>query len=132
MLEDVRKDLVANFLLRKSALTEAQLDTILASEREGNLNFKSTLREKGKVSKGAFARTLKQGEENIRSSVYTLFLLAYLDLLPPERLDQLSRTTRMLAQLKSARAEPDDMLKVIEAMEDFVQGFARKKRKVIL
>ena len=131
MLTDVRKDIVATFLLQKSNLTEAQLDTILASDREGNLDFKRTLREKGRVSKGSFARTLNQGHANIESSVYTLFLLSYLDLLPSESLAQFSRTAKMLTQLKEAQASRDDLLRVIEAMREFVHGFGRK-RKLIL
>ncbi len=35
-------------------MTEVQLDTLLASKEEGNLNFKRALREKHKVTKGAF------------------------------------------------------------------------------
>ena len=68
MLEEIRKDIVATFLLQKSNLTEVQLDTILAADREGNLDFKRGLREKGRVSKGSFARTLNQGHDNIESS----------------------------------------------------------------
>ena len=131
MLEEVRNDIVAAFLLEKSALTEVQLDTILASDREGNLDFKRGLREKGMVSKGSFARTLNQGQDNIESSIYTLFLLAYLDLAPQESLTQFSRTVRMLTQLKDAEAKRDDLLRVIGAMQEFVSGFGRK-RKVIL
>ena len=76
MLEDMRDDIVLNFLLIMSSLTEVQLDTILASDHEGNLNIKRALREKGPVSKGSFARTLKQATENIETSIYTLLLLA--------------------------------------------------------
>jgi hypothetical protein len=131
MLESVRKDSVAVFLLQKSNLTETQLDTILASDREGNLDFKRTLREKGRVSKGSFARTLKQGHRNVESSVYTLFLLAYLNLVPVESLNQFSRNARMLSQLKDAQASHSDLVRVIEAMQEFVSGLD-KKRKVIL
>jgi hypothetical protein len=131
MLQEIRNDLVATFLMQKSNLTEAQLDTILASDREGNLDFKRGLREKGRVSKGSFARTLNQGQGNIESSVFTLFLLAYLDLIPAESLAQFSRTAKMLTQLKEARASRDDLLRVIEAMQGFAHGFGRK-RKVIL
>ena len=131
MLQEIRKDVVATFLLQKSNLTDVQLDTILASDREGNLDFKRGLREKGRVSKGSFARTLNQGHGNIESSVYTLFLLAYLDLVPQESLNQFSRTAKMLAQLKEAGASRDDLMRVIEAMEGFVGSFGRK-RKVIL
>ena len=76
VLEEVRNDIVAEFLLEKSALTEVQLDTILASDREGNLDFKRGLREKGMVSKGSFARTLNQGQDNIESSIYTFLRLS--------------------------------------------------------
>ena len=131
MLEDVRNDIIASFLLQKSALTEVQLDTILASDVEGNLEYRSGLREKGKVSKGAFARTLAQGRKNIESSVYTLLLASYLNLVLPESLTQFSRTSRMLTQLRDAGADREDLLRVIEAMQQFVRGFVRK-RKVIL
>ena len=131
MLQEIRKDVVATFLLQKSNLTDVQLDTILASDREGNLDFKRGLREKGRVSKGSFARTLNQGHDNIESSVYTLFLLAYSVSVPQESLNQFSRTAKMLAQLKEAEGSKDDLMRVIEAMEGFVSGFGRK-RKVIL
>ena len=123
MLEDLRNDAVVNFLLSKSNLTEVQLDTILASAREGNLNIKRTLREKGPVSKGAFARTLKQAYVNIESSVYTLFLLVYLEQISSEKMAQLGRTTRMLSQLKEANISRGDSERVIRAMEQFVRDF---------
>lgn len=123
MLEDLRNDAVVNFLLSKSNLTEVQLDTILASAREGNLNIKRTLREKGPVSKGAFARTLKQAYVNIESSVYTLFLLVYLEQISSEKMAQLGRTARMLSQLKEANISRGDSGRVIRAMEQFVRDF---------
>ena len=69
MLEDIRNDTIATFLLRKCSLTEVQLDTILASQEIGNLDFKRGLRENHKVSKGAFARTLKQAHDNVEESI---------------------------------------------------------------
>jgi hypothetical protein len=132
MLEEIRNDLVANFLLRKSSLTDAQLDTILASETEGNLHFKSGLREKGRVSKGSFARSLGQARNNIKSSIYTFFLLAYLDLIPEQGLAQFYRTGKMLGELKNADPSQADLLKVIGAMEQFVARFSGGKRKFIV
>jgi hypothetical protein len=132
MLEDIRKDTIATFLLQKSNLTEVQLDTILASEEVGNLDFRRSLREKQKVSKGSFARTLKQARANIEASIYTIFLLSYLDLVRPEYVGQFIRNTRMLGELKSAKPLSEDLLKVMEAMEDYTQTFAKGKRKLIL
>jgi len=132
MLEDIRSDTIATFLLQKSNLTEAQLDTILASEEVGNLDFKRGLREKQKVSKGSFARTLKQARGNVEASLYTIFLLSYLDLVRQENVGQFVRNARMLGELKSANPKSEDLLKVMEAMEDYTQTFARGKRKLIL
>ena len=132
MLEEIRNDLVATFLLQKSNLTNAQLDTILASETDGNLHFKSGLRERGRVSKGSFARSLGQARDNIKSSIYTFFLLAYLDLIPQESLAQFYRTGKMLAELKNAEPTQADLLKVIGAMEEFVARFSGGKRKFIV
>ena len=74
MLQEIRKDIVATFLLQKSNLTDVQLDTILASDREGNLDFKRGLREKGRVSKGSFARNLESGPRQHRIiSLHSVF-----------------------------------------------------------
>lgn len=126
MLEDLRSDTVASFLLVRSSLTEAQLDTILASDHEGNLNLQRTLREKGPVSKGSFARTLKQARTNVESSVWTLFLLAYLDHISSDKLVQLGRTARMLLQLRGANPSASDSQRVMDAMEHFVSDFISK------
>jgi len=132
MLEEIRKDTVATFLLRKSGITEVQLDTLLASKEEGNLDYKRTLREKRKVSKGAFSRTLKQARQNLEASLYTIFLLSYLDLINQSDVNHLVRNTRMLSELKEARPAIEDQMRVIEAMEDYVQSFATGKRKLIV
>ena len=128
MLDDVRKDLVASFLLRKSSITEAQLDTILAERSSGDLNKRAGLRDRGKVSKGAFVRSLRQGQTNIEASVYTIYLLAYLGLVSGETIGQLVRTTGMLTQVKSASPEKEVSLKLIDAMQDFTEQFSGKRR----
>ena len=128
MLEEVRKDLIASFLLRKSQLTEVQLDTILAQRASGDLNKRAGLRDRGKVSKGAFVRTLRQGQANIESSVYTIYLLAYLGLVSVETAGQVIRTTSMLTQVKSASPEKEVSLKLIDAMQDFAEKLSGKRR----
>src|SRR5580700_1369682 len=128
MLGEIRNNPFANFLLKNSNLTDAQLDTILASETEGDLQFKSGLREKGRVSKGSFARSLVQARDNVKSSVYTFFLLAFLDLIPEGGLAQLYRTGKMVGELKETEATGDDLRKVMTAMEEFVERFAGGKR----
>ena len=126
MLEEIRKDTIATFLLRKSNLTEVQLDTLLASKEIGNLEYKRTLREKRTVSKGAFERTLKQARRNVEASVYTIFLLSYLDLIGQESVSPLVRNTRMLGELKEAKPATKDQMRVIEAVQDYVRNFASR------
>lgn len=123
MLGDLRNDSILSFLLSKSNLTEVQLDTFLASVHEGNLDMKRGLREKGPVSKGAFARTLQQAHANTESSVYTLLLFAYLGQISSDKVAQLSRTARMLSQLKEARPSLSDSQRVIDAIQQFVRDF---------
>ena len=128
MLDEVRKDLIASFLLAKSHLTEAQLDTILAERASGDLNQRAGLRDRGKVSKGAFVRTLRQGQANVESSVYTMYLLAYLSLVSAETISQVVRTASMLTQVRGASPEKDVSLKLIDAMQDFVEKLSGKRR----
>ncbi len=132
LLEEIRKDIIATFLLRKSSITEVQLDTLLASKEDGNLEYKRTLREKRKVSKGAFARTLKQARHNAEAAVYSIFLLSYLNLISQTDVNHLIRNTRMLAELKEARPAAEDQIRVLEAMQEYVETFATRERKLIV
>jgi hypothetical protein len=132
MLQEIRKDTIATFLLRKSNITEVQLDTLLASKEEGNLDFKRNLREKRKVTKGAFSRTLKQARHNVEASVYSIFLLSYLNLISQTDVNHLIRNTRMLAELKEANPATEDQMRVMEAMEEYVQNFGNRERNIIV
>ncbi|HYB04649.1 MAG TPA: hypothetical protein VED17_09315 [Nitrososphaerales archaeon] len=132
MLEEIRKDTIATFLLQKSNITEVQLDTLLASKEEGNLNFKRTLREKHKVSKGAFSRTLKQAQHNAEAAVYSIFLLSYLNLINQADVNHLIRNTKMLGELKEARPAMEDQMRVLEAMQEYVETLASGRRKLIV
>ena len=132
MLEEIRKDTIATFLLQKSNITEVQLDTLLASKEEGNLNFKRTLREKHKVSKGAFSRTLKQAQRNAEAAVYSIFLLSYLNLINQADVNHLIRNSRMLGELREARPTMEDQMRVLEAMQEYVETLASGRRKLIV
>jgi hypothetical protein len=132
LLEEIRNDTIATFLLRKSNITEVQLDTLLASNEEGNLNFKRTLREKHQVTKGAFSRTLKQAQHNAEASLYSIFLLSYLNLIKQTDVNHLVRNIRMLAELKGARPAMEDQMRVLEAMQEYVETFVSGKRKLIV
>jgi len=133
MIEKIRDDPIVAFLLQKSSLTPAQLDTLMASQISGNLDMKILSRENNDVSKGAFVRTLKQGQANIKSSVYSLLLLVYLGLVPQERFDQFLKTQRILSKVKDLEPDRDNVLRLINGLQEFVEDFSGKsRRKVIL
>ncbi len=128
MIENLRRDPIVSFLLRNSSLTETQLDTIIASTIEGNLAQKAQSREKGKVSKGAFVRTLRQGQGNVEASLYTLMLLVYLGLVKQERFDQFLRTQRLFAQVRELQLDSESVSRLIDGMSAFAQEFSGRKR----
>ncbi|MGY5852587.1 MAG: hypothetical protein RTU92_03385 [Candidatus Thorarchaeota archaeon] len=95
LVSNVRKMLkepILEILIERSALTEAQIETLLidlvledsygasiAYESKASLRTKEGTRKMG-VSRGAFNRTLSQARKNVTKSVYTLLLMAYLGL----------------------------------------------------
>ena len=84
-IRDTLTDPVTRLLLRSSQLTLPQLETLLAdslSSERGALKAQRRLfRPSGKrVSRGAYNRTLIQGQNNVVRSIYTILLLGYVGL----------------------------------------------------
>ena len=129
MFQSFRKDTIVSFLAERSSLTDAQLDTILLSQVEGNLKEKVKLRDKKKVSLGAFVRTLRQGQENVEACIYTMLLLSYLGLVEAEDLQRLARSSDLLSRIKDNAPSQEAITRLTQAMEDLAQGFSRRRRK---
>ncbi|MEM1655501.1 MAG: hypothetical protein QXU12_03550 [Nitrososphaerota archaeon] len=90
---------VLKSLLKLSYLTEPQLEVLLIELGSANLGRRLTLREKAKirgVSKGAYARTMRQAIDNIKRSIYTLFLLRYLGVLGDEAVSAILEAADLL------------------------------------
>ena len=129
----MRDDPIVTFLLQKSTLTSTQLDTLMAEQLSGGLNVKISSREKKNVSKGAFVRTLRQGQGNVESSVYSLLLVAYLGLVSQDKFDQFFKSQRILSKVKDLEPDRENILKLLNGIEELVEDFSRKGwRKVIL
>ena len=88
----VMNEPIMKILLERSLLTKAQLETLLIDlvvedqlgnhvpyEDKATIRSKSAGRTKG-VSRGSFNRTLRQSRRNVTRCMYTMLLLAYLDL----------------------------------------------------
>lgn len=128
MIENLRSDPIVSFLLQNSSLTDTQLDTIMASTIDGDLVRKTQSREKRKVSKGAFVRTLRQGRGNVEASLYTLMLLVYLGLVRQEKFDQFLRTQRLFAQVREIQLDQESVSRLIDGMSEFAREFSGRKK----
>jgi len=90
----IMEDPLAKILIENSHLTKTQLETllidILAEDIAGKklgCEDKSKIRfSTGRVSRGAFNRTLKQAKKNMILSIYTVLLLGYLGILDTPKL----------------------------------------------
>src|SRR5271169_5546928 len=106
----------------------------MAAQIDGNLASKIVSREKKQVSKGAFVRSLRQGQGNIESSIYSLMLIVYLGLVPQDKFDQFLKTQRIMSKVKELEPDRDNILRLINGLQEFVEEFSgkRARQKVIL
>jgi len=86
------KEPILRVLLERSNMTETQLETLLIDlviedVVDGSIAYegKASLRSREgsrslRVTRGSFNRTLQQARRNVTRAVYTMLLLAYLDL----------------------------------------------------
>lgn len=88
-------------LLKSSTLTEPQLEVLLIEMACTSMGARLTFREKARVrgvAKGAYARTLRQAVENIKRSIFTIFLLGYLGVIGEEAISSIFEAAELLNQ----------------------------------
>jgi hypothetical protein len=104
MLQEIlNNDEIADYLLKRTNFTKPQLDTLLISligNDELKLSAKIDLRDKGRVSKGSFIRTLRQAQRNLEKSLYTIIISEYLSMLDRNNTLNLIRTSGVLKEIK--------------------------------
>jgi hypothetical protein len=79
------QDPVTRTLLANSQLTTPQLETLLTDSISTGIGLGKSVRpfyrpSRGRISRGAYNRTLIQAQNNIIRSIYTILLLGYLGL----------------------------------------------------
>lgn len=131
MLESIKNDAIVSFVSRRSSLTFAQLDTILASQTQGDLKEKVSKRDKQKLSQGAFIRTLRQGQANIEACMYTLILLEYLGLVGSEDLERLSRLGVLISKIRGSSPNKEEIRRLIQGLQDFAETFSRRRKLIV-
>jgi len=106
-------DPIVQILVKNSQLTKTQLETLLIDVLSANFtgkqlkyDEKASLRlTKAKISRGSFNRTLKQSQENVIRSIYTVILLGYLGVFEGTTLDPYLEIANKLHQYVDAHSE---------------------------
>ena len=130
MLKNFRSDSIVSFLLERCSLTPAQLDTLMLSEAYDSLSEKASLRDRKKVSKGSFLRSLRQGQANVESSIYTLILLEYLGLVDSKQLLGLGRIGELISKVRGSSPSAESISNLLRAMEKFAEEFSRRRKDI--
>lgn len=125
-------DPMAKILSKNSHLTAIQLETLLIDVLSENVSGKTLKYEqkarlrltKGKISRGAFNRTLVQARENVTRSIYTVLLLGYLGIFESTTLDAYLEVANKLQDYVETYREvinktgKDEHLKAINMMRE--------------
>ncbi len=138
-IKETLQDRVLARLLQRSNLTKAQFETMLLDQLGSDMADKRLTRDemtrlrrnKGKISRGAFYRTLQQARSNISESVHTLLLLGWCGLLESPSLapfvEASERLRSQTAQLRQAAREDlstyeESLLDDLEEAFDALRG----------
>jgi len=136
-IRETLSDPVTRLLLRSSQLTLSQLETLLAdslsSERGALKAQRRFFRPSGKrVSRGAYNRTLIQGQNNVVRSIYTILLLGYVGLFDTPSLQpftELSDTIQAYVQEAkiSSQTDREAMEQLNQRLVDGISALAKRQ-----
>ncbi|MEM3824321.1 MAG: hypothetical protein QXH87_05235, partial [Candidatus Bathyarchaeia archaeon] len=123
------EDPIVKILAKNSHLTKTQLETLLIDVLAENISGKSLKYEekaklrltKAKISRGAFNRTLRQAEENVIKSIYTVLLLGYLGIFESTTLDAYIEIANKLQEYIEAHKSIPDKGEQLEEQIKFLK-----------
>ncbi|RLG90221.1 hypothetical protein DRO34_06005 [Candidatus Bathyarchaeota archaeon] len=129
-------DPIVKILAKNSHLTKTQLETLLIDIISENIAGKQLKYDekakfrltKAKISRGAFNRTLKQAQENVTRSIYTILLLGYLGILETAQLDpyieisnKLQKYIEAYQNMPETQEELEEHMKIMETIREELQ-----------
>jgi len=144
-LRDTLDDSVVAKLLERSNLTRTQFETVLVDQLGNDLANKALTREemtrlrrnRDKISRGAFNRTLRRARSNVTESVHTVLLLGYCGLLESPSLAPFVEASERLrsrtSQLREAAGNDQAtynrlVASLLEDLEDAYDALRGRKR----
>jgi len=135
-VRNLLRDPVSKMLLAYSQLTVSQLETLLTdSLASASIVSKSQKRmcrpSKARISRGAYNRTLIQAQNNVIRSIFTILLLAYLELFDNASLQpflELSDTINTyVRETKSSRNEKSVAEHLKPKLMEFASALAKRE-----
>ncbi len=137
------QDRVLQKLLERSNLTKTQYETMLLDQIGSEMANKTLTREemtrlrrsRGKISRGAFYRTLQQARSNVSESVHTILLLGCSGLLEsPSLAPFVEASERLRSQTdqlrEAARDSPSQYRTLVDSLlEDLEEAYDALKGK---
>ena len=76
-------------------------------------------------------RTLRQGQSNVESCLYTLILLEYLHLVKIGDLEKVGRLGRLISEVKESTPSQEAITRLVEALESFGEGFSGRRKVIV-
>ncbi len=132
MLQEILKnDLVIQSLIKNTNFTYSQLDTFIINITLGSkvyLNKKINLRDNKKVSKGSFARTLRQAQNNLEKAIYTIIIAEYMSILDENTFSNLLKISDILQQARNTNANDSQMNVLLSQLKLRVTSLCRRKQ----
>lgn len=121
--EEAKKDPLLSLLLKRSSLSDKQLQTLIIETYLESAGQSLTTEQKASirgVSKGSFVRTLRQALRNVERAFYTVILMGYLgalDLPKISKLQEIGQKVRLVRDRSSY-----DLDRVIAEIKDVMLG----------
>jgi hypothetical protein len=126
----ILEDPIARFLLDRSSITHIQLDTYMIDqfgrEQGAKLSEKIELRDKGPVKEGAFIRTLRQAQANIKESICTIILAQYLGILDKRTISGLLQIGNMMSLIDKEALTPEQERRILDQLMKITQSSEAK------
>jgi hypothetical protein len=140
-------DPIASKLLARSNVTPVQFETLLvdqlghdmANRRLTREEMAQIVREKGRISRGAMNRTLRQARGNVSEAIYTVLLLGYTGLFgSPSLAPFVEASDRLRTQMEQLRETTDldskllqmTLNSILENLEEAFQALYGRTRDV--
>ncbi len=123
-----KTDRIVEKLLEESTLTLKQLKALLlySDNIERKIVKGGYVELDGrKISKGAFFRTLSQAKKNVRKSVITLIIMAYMGLMDANQFSTIMQLTDIMMQIKEEEEDLSNAL--VEKLKAIVELRKRVK-----